>query len=406
MNATSGQFDQPQIQPGHSTNYTAKKIFRMLAAAAIALAGILVITLASRPGNKDYISYWSSGKLLVHYADPYSPVGVFVLEKAHGFPASKPLMMRNPPWTLFLVAPLGFTSARIGLLLWTIAAAACILASVSLLNVFPRDRALAFIFAPALASICCGQSSPFLLLGFSLFLRFHRSRPFLAGASLLLMAIKPHLFLIFWVVLLVDCIYRRRLLILAGLASALAASTALAMCLNPHIWANYFSMLRSSALEIEVFPTASMFLRLFIDPRAEWLLFVPSTLAIVWGLWYYARTRQVWDWKIHGMLLMLVTVFVSPYGWFTDEIVLLPSTVFALTFPEKPKSADRILIVINTAALVIVLGVQATFSSPAYLWTPVTWLLWFLYATRGFRHVQTQSIAHISRPAEFGPARA
>src|SRR6201999_1952329 len=109
------------------------------------------------------------------------------------------------------------------------------------LHVPLEDRVFAFLFMPVIASFRMAQSSPLLLLGFSLFLFFYRRRPFLAGASLLLMAIKPHLFLVFWAVLLVDCIYRRSLLVLAGLASALALGTGFATCLDPHIWQHYFA---------------------------------------------------------------------------------------------------------------------------------------------------------------------
>jgi hypothetical protein len=269
-----------------------------------------------------------------------------------------------------------------GLLPWTLAAAGCILGFIRLLNIPSEDRAFAFLFAPALGSICSGQSSPFLLLGFSLFLHFHRSRPFLAGASLLLMAIKPHLFLVFGTLLLIDCIYRRRFLILAGGVSALAAGTAFAMCFDAHVWQYYFAMLRASALQNEFFPTTSMLFRLLIDPSATWLLFVPSALAIIWGLWYYARNRHLWDWRIHGLLLMFVTVLVSPYGWFSDEIVLLPSLAFAFTFPQRRKYSTEILVAINGVCLLILLIAHPPLTSNVYLWTPMAWLAWFLYATK------------------------
>jgi len=387
-------------KPAQNATSPATKVFRALAAVAIGLVGILVITLASRPGSKDYIEYWSSAALLVHHADPYAAAGVYGLEKTHGFPANHPLIMRNPPWALFLIAPLGFTTVRVGLLLWTLVAAACILASAWLLNMPSKDRALAFVFAPALASICCGQSSPFLLLGFTLFLRFHRERPFLAGASLLLMAIKPHLFLIFWVVLLAECIYRRTWLVFAGGASALVVATAFSMLLDPHIWSQYLAMMRSSSLENEFFPTTSMLFRLAIDRNTVWLLFIPSAVAVVWCLWYFMRHRQAWDWNTHGMLLMMVTILVSPYEFFSDEIVLLPSILFALSLPIRRRHSISVLFAINGVALLIIMaGVQL--SSPAYVWTPLAWLAWFLYATRG----SERQSSHSTPIAERAPVR-
>ena len=333
--------------------------------------------------NMDYIAYWSAGQLLRHHSDPYSPVGVFALEKAMGFLPGIPLIMRNPPWALFLVAPLGLVSGRLGLFLWILLAAACILVSIHLLNPRSKDNSLALLFAPAIACFGSGQSSPFLLLGFALFLRFDRSRPFLAGASLLLMAIKPHLFLIFWAVLLIDSIQRRKFAVLAGAASAVASATIFAMCFDAHIWSRYSAMLRSSALDREVFPTVSMLLRVLIDAHVNWLLFISSTVAVLWGIWFYVSNSNEWDWTTHGMLLMLVTVLASPYGWFTDEIVLLPSIMFAFNFPAKRRYSGWILLSINGAAAIVYTAAGARLESPVLIWTPLAWFAWFLYATWG-----------------------
>jgi Glycosyltransferase family 87 len=384
MNVLSENMTEPQIRKDRA-NSRGKKILRRLAAAAIVLAGLLVISVTGQPASKDYISYWSAGKLLIHHANPYSRPDVLALEKTHGFSENRPLMMRNPPWALFLTTPLGFGNPAAGLVLWTLAAAGCIVAFIRLLKVPPEDRALVFFFAPSIAVFRIGQTSPFLLLGFSLFLYLHRHRPFLAGASLLFMAIKPHLFLVFWAVLLADSIYRRSLLVFAGLAAALAAGTTFAICFNTHIWQYYFAMLRGSNLDSEFFPTTSMMFRLLIDPYAIWLLFLPSAVAIVWGLWYYTRNRRAWHWGTHGMLLMLVTVLVSPYSWFPDEIVLLPALAFASTFPHRRARSMEILVVINLVAILVLMAGNRSIVSTVYLWTPSAWLAWFLYATNGFR---------------------
>lgn len=372
-------------QSGHSKTRS-QKLVGLLAAIVVAFAGILGLTAIHHPGKMDYIEYWSSGKLLIHHLDPYSPADVLVLEKSQGFSQGNhyPLVTPNPPWTLFLLIPLGLTGAYEGLFLWLVATIACILGSILLLNKEAKNGPLALIFAPVFACICSGQSSPFLLLGFALFLYFQRDRPFIAGASLLLMAIKPHLFLVFWAVLLVDCIYRRRLLILAGGASALAVASVFAMCFDPRIWQHYLATMHGYNYGQAFIPTGSMLFRMLINIRAFWLLFVPSAVGVAWGLWYYFRRRQIWDWRIHGMLLMLVSVFVSPYGLFTDEIVLLPSIVFAMTLPDKRKYSGWILLAINTAALGVVAS-GAQLASRDYIWTPAAWLLWFLYATNGFR---------------------
>src|SRR6185437_13177395 len=273
--------EQPRQLVAHSPSppaSAAAKIIRALFIAAIALGGALIFAARVNPAHMDYISYWSAARLLVHHTNPYSLHGVFSLEKSAGFLPSHPLMMRNPPWALFLVAPLGFLGPSAGLVLWILATGGCVVFSVNLLNPRSKDNALALFFAPFIACIGSGQSSPFLLLGFALFLYFHRRRPFLAGAALLFLAFKPHLFLVFWAVLLAQSIYQRRFRILAGLAAALALTTAFALAIDPGVWPQYISMLRASALDLETFPTASMVFRLLVSPKSEWLLFLPASL--------------------------------------------------------------------------------------------------------------------------------
>src|SRR5277367_2861222 len=307
------------------------KTLRILAAMTITLIGIAVIASIGRhASSNDYVEYWSAGKLFVHGANPYAGSAILALEKSQGFSPDSPLIMLNPPWALFMVAPLGFCPPFIGLILWILIAAGCVLASLMLLGIPSRHRTVAFLFTPVLATFSMQQSSPFLLLGFSLFLRFHRSRPFLAGASLLLMAIKPHLFLVFWTVLLADCVYRRSFMILAGMTASLAGSSALATLVVPHVWQDYLALMRGSSLDKDFFPTLPTMFRVLIDVRLAWLALVPSVLAIVWGLAYYWSRRSVWNWSRNGMPVMLATVLTSPYGWISDQVVLLPAVASAL----------------------------------------------------------------------------
>jgi hypothetical protein len=188
----------------------------------------------------------------------------------------------------------------------------------------------------------------------------------------------------------------------------LAAATTLAIGIDAHIWIQYLAMLRGSALDREPFPTISMLFRLLIDRRAGWLAFLPSVFAVLWGLWYYVRNRKVWRWNTHGMLLVLITVLASPYGWFTDEIVLLPSVIFALSLPEKRKYSGWILLTINSIAALVYTAAGASLESPYLIWTPIAWFGWFLYATRAFQpRNQISSVGFIStseiEQREHGP---
>jgi hypothetical protein len=381
--------DQALAEAGTLLQSSAKKrILHGIAAIAITVAGLLIVVLASRPAQKDYISYWSAGKLFIQGQDPYSRAGVFALEKEQGYTEAQPLIMRNPPWAVLLTVPLGFTNAATGLVLWTAMSAGCLIAFLRLLRVPSRDYAMAFLFAPALAAICAGQSSPFLLLGITLFLYLHKEKPFFAGASLTLLAIKPHIFVAFWLILLVDSIHRRSARILVGLAATLTATTALVLCLDPHVLQQYSGMLQSSRIGNEFIPTVSELFRVAINVKASWLATIPLLIGLVWSLVFYRRWQNQWDWSKQGMLLLLVALFTSPYSWFPDEIVLLPAVAFALHSSGRRKHSTEILMALNCIALFLLMVLRVPLTSAAYIWTPAAWLGWFVYATSVSTQIQ------------------
>ena len=151
---------------------------------------------------------------------------------------------------------------------------------------------------------------------------------------------------------------------------------------NPSIYPHYAAMARTAGIEAEFMPTLSELLRIVVQPEAAWLQFLPACVGCFWAYWYFHRHRNDWDWRTHGSLLMLVSLLVAPYSWFTDQVVLLPAILQAIYFAAD-SSRDRALlwfVAIDGVALIEVLcGVQL--DSALYLWTSITWLAWYLVAT-------------------------
>ena len=223
-----------------------QKFIRIMSAAAIVVAGhclvvgILTFGVSNKSvARRDFISYWAAGRQLVNGLNPYDIGAVQDLERSTGGEDNQPLLvMRNPPIAFFLILPLGVMSPKAGLILWLFVLLSSFSLSIFLiwfLNGRPANllHLMAYAFAPALACLMAGQVGIFLLLGVVLFLYFHRSLPYLAGASLLLCAIKPHLFLPFAVVLLLWEVSRRSYRIVVGFSAALLGSCALAFYLDP-----------------------------------------------------------------------------------------------------------------------------------------------------------------------------
>jgi uncharacterized protein len=335
----------------------------------------------------DFVSFAAAGQQLVHHANPYDADAILRMEHSVGYPDGLPvLIMRNPPSALLLVLPLGFFGPRAGAMLWSLLLIACLATSVRLLWIMhgrPRDHLhlLAYSFAPALACLLAGQTALFALLGLVLFLHMHRTRPFVAGMSLWLCALKPHLFLPFGVVLLAWVILAKSYPALMGAALALGVSTAIIFTVEPLVWMDYVHMMSTARIEREAIPCLSVMFHLSVSPNTIWLQYLPAALGCAWALTYFRRHRDDWDWMEHGSPLMLVSVVVAPYAWFTDQAILIPALLHAV-YLTRSRSFVAIL---GLASAVIEVGILRgipLLHSAFYLWTAPAWLAWYLYATK------------------------
>jgi hypothetical protein len=366
------------------------RLFASLFLLTLGISAIAFVASASGKGvagNRDFIAYWAAGQQLVHGANPYSRAAVFDLELAQAFVGRRPLIMRNPPLAFFLAWPLGFVSEQMGMVLWLLMLVGALMASVRMLwilNGRPGDRLhlLGYLFAPALACVMAGQLGIVLLLGVMLFLYFHRSRPFLAGSALLLCSVKPHLFIAFGAVLLAWALSRGAYRLIAGAATAIAASCVLSFGLDLHAWPQYARMMLAAGIEREFVPSLSLFFRLAVDRGELWLQFAPATAACVWAIWYFWTRRDRWNWMEHGMLLLLVSVATAPYAWFTDEVVVLPAMLAALYSVSHSRRPVWPFGFFSGIALVEVME-RIPLTSGLYLWTMPAWIAWYFFATHG-----------------------
>ncbi|MDR3772258.1 MAG: glycosyltransferase 87 family protein [Terracidiphilus sp.] len=373
-----------------------KKPLRVLAAAAIVAAGLCFVVVLYMVGlsdknaaGRDFISYWAAGQLLVHGKNPYDFQAARSLELAAGRDPAEPLlMMRNPPVAFFVALPLGLLSPKTALILWLLVLLGGL--SLALLLVWvlhgkPDNRfhLLGYVFAPVLACFQAGQFGIFLLLGVVLFLYFHRTRPYLAGAALLLCSLKPHLFFPFGVALILWSIAARTGRILAGFAAALAASCALSYVLDKNAWAQYAQMMHLGGALDEAVPALSVYFRMLVSPHTVWLQFVPEACASVFAAGYFWTRRTRWNWLDHGLVLLLVGAMCTPFGWLTDESMLLPA-VLAGVYCALAARRSLVPIAVVAAAALAEFFFGPKITTPWFLWTTPAWLLWYLYATGRF----------------------
>ena len=363
--------------------------WRVLVAALMLSVGIGILSVAmsgSEAADRDYIGYWGAGHLLLHRSNPYDSAAILGMLRAAGHPAQDAMILRNPPTALFMTLPLGLVGLRSGLILWSLALIAALMASVRMLWVMhgrPQDRLhlIGYIFPPALACLLAGQIGILLLLGMTLFLYLRESHPYLAGAALLLCLTKPHLFLPFGIVLLMWIVSRKTYKILIGAVAAVTASMTLALILDPAVWTQYVHGEKGENIQNLFIPCLSGLLRLVIDRSAVWIQFLPLCAGCVWAVWYFRSRSERWSWTDHGFLLLIVSVMVAPYAWFTDEVVLLPAILAGL---YRASNSGRSLLPFGVLAGAALIEVTAgvPLASGLYLWTMPAWLAWYIYSTR------------------------
>jgi hypothetical protein len=344
-------------------------------------------------GARDFVVYWATGQQLVHHANPFDAEAMTRIEHGAGLPDAYTVgFMRNPPWSLPLAMPLGFLPLRLATLLWSLVLLGCLLYSVHLLWIMhgrPANQLhwLGLSFGPALLCLMMGQTSLFPLLGFVLFLRLHRARPFLAGASLWLCMLKPHLFLPFGVVLLAWIVVTRSYKLLAGTVVAMAASCALVYCIDPMAFSQYIHMIRTVGVEAEFIPCLSIVLRFWISEKTMWIQYVAPALACSWALIYYWRRRHRWDWLNEGGMLMVVSIFAAPYCFLYDQGLVIPGLL-----DGAYRTRSRTLLVILALSSIVVeaeLICGVKIHSAQFLWTAAAWLAWYLLAI-GFKKTSAE----------------
>lgn len=333
-------------------------------------------------GSRDFVAYYSAGRQLVSHANPYDREAVSHIEHSSGLQVKGVLIMRNPPWTLPLAFPLGFFEVRVAAIFWNLALLISFLVPIHLarkLHGSPPNYIhwLGLSFAPALICLTMGQTSLFVLLGLSLFLYYHQTRPFAAGAALWLCSLKPHLLIPFAVVLVAWILLTRSYRILAGAAVTLLVSCALTVWIDPAAFHSYLELMRSPAVVQEFVPCLSDGFRFAINPRMVWLQYLPAGVASIWGLWFFWSRRHTWNWVEDSAPLVLVSLVAAPYSFAYDQSVAIPAVLHG-AYSARSRSFLTALVVI--LAFIVFQATRFPITSVYYAWIAPACLAWYLLA--------------------------
>ena len=330
------------------------KIVRSIVLGFVAFAIVALVSTAGRPAGPEFFGAWSAGQNLTHHRAPGAGQ-----------------LMNTSPIALLLVYPLGFLGMRAAMLVWMTAGVACLALSLHGLGTARQHRVLAYCFAPVFACLAGGTLAPFILLGISLFVACYRRRPLLAGASLLFVAVEPHLMYVLAPVVLLDLVCRRNWRVALGAAAALVVGGGIATWLEPNLWQECGSRLLHASRQAGI----------------EW---VPSALAAVWALCFYWSKRGKWDWTVDLAPLLFVTVLAAPFASAADQVLLLPAVLATVGSSNRARYAATWFVAINAVALTLVIA-QVDAGRVFYLGTSAAWFAWFLYSRGGKVKLEARS---------------
>jgi len=336
---------------------------------------------SAAPPN-DFAFYWTAARLILDGKNPYSVAATVDLQHRLCFAGDRALVMLNPPWILPLIAPFGAMPFSIGTRLWLVMGLAIMMISVHWLWELYGEGGSRWIgwlvaatFLPVAVVLAIGQIGPLILFGLAGYLRFQaRQKNYLAGAFLFFAALKPHLIFLVWVALLLYTLHRKRWESLAAFLSVLSVASLLAVVLDHHVFYEYAALFRGGKAVLGATPTLGGVLRSvsgFLPMQ-----FLPVAGAALWFAIYWHRWRSSWEWRSRLPSLLLVSIVATPYSWFFDQVVLLPSIFFATLSVLRSRrrvwlEAATVYIGVNAIVLRFLLERRTMFW---YSWTALAWL--------------------------------
>jgi len=370
-------------------------------AAGLAVLALQIHRLTGRgvlPIN-DFVEYWAAGRLNLGGGNPYALDQLLDLQRQVGWPYAIPNVLWYPPYVLPILMPFGLLAFRTGQLVWlTFHLGVVLLCGDWVWRYYggPKTyRWLAWLislcFAPTWYALLGGQIGPLLLLGIVGFLYFERRRrDTLAGASILLIAIKPQLLYLFWIAAILWVIGRRRWAVLMGVGLATAGATGTALIVNPSVLSQFAAMIAGGLPAYWVTPTFGAMLRLLAGWDRFWLQFLPMGAGLIWLAFRWGKRRETWSWAEEMPALLLASVITTSYGWAQDHVVLLLPVLRATVWLFEKRALSRAIPVLALYVLANLLGLNAA-NLPVenyllHVWVPPLLALCYWLAGRD-RHV-------------------
>lgn len=289
-------------------------------------------------GEQDFAVYWSAFQLFIQGQSPYDHASMEAVQCSIRGNCGNALFFWNPPWLLFLMAPILYLPFEIAATVWIlIGIALSCTAALLIADCYglTRRRVLyalvgVIVSAPLALSFWLGQTGALLLFAAALLLhgRVKTGSKLQQAVALLIISIKPHLFFLLGVAILWDELTQRRYaLILFPTAMLLLLCSVLAV-LNPFAMVDWLALFVGLSAEGSVLgltgwntSTLSNFLKrhlwgLLGDDANKLLIATP--IVSISLLLFWLRVQQTLDWRQLLPVLLVLSMWLAPYGWAYD----------------------------------------------------------------------------------------
>ena len=323
----------------------------MFAFVVLAVGDVQLVDASDSAGSPysspHFLEYWAASRLLIQGGNPYSPAELLTIQQTAGWGRGEPVIMWNPPWTLWFTLPFGLFDFELGRFVWLLVQVFLILFSAqNLWRLYANAPAatrlpfvLAVTFVSAFFCLITEQISPLVLAGLTAFLCFENKQQWIAmGAALVVCAIKPHLLYLVWIVFILWLWQNRNWQALLGSVLAGMGAALFPVLFDAAVYQQYAALYQIPAIPRPLdwlTPTMRSAVRVFIGPGQIWLQILPSLAAIAWVLNYWRQHRHRWSWPDHLPLIVLASVTTSIFAWTYDQVVFFPAIMQAAAWLKQ-----------------------------------------------------------------------
>jgi hypothetical protein len=257
--------------------------------------------------------------------------------------------------------------------LWLLCNVCLLIASAILLTrVYrPNTRPLllllpSVLFLPVWEAINWGQLSVLLLFSVSLFLYgMDKKKDSLAAVALVLMTVKPQLFLVLGIALVWTTVSEKRLGPVLRASCLFAALVLLTLIISPD---SISAWLAASSGGSSLQPTRGVYdwkpatlttwLRILIPGLSEKIIWLLPTMVGSGSLAYLLTKKTTILWARHMPLILALSLLAAPYAWLYDQSLFLVSQMAIWLSFLNYRNSKTLILVVALLALQIAYGIM------------------------------------------------